>query len=51
MNLIVLVPARRRTGMVRFQNWFQSKVLAKLTWKVGPPLTLMSAGAVIRSGL
>ena len=48
---MVLVPGRSGTGTVRFQNWFQSKVFAKLTWKAGAPLTLMSAGAVIRSGL
>src|SRR5579875_843721 len=51
MTVIVLVPLRSVTGMVRARNWFQSKVLAKLTWNVGEPLTLMSAGAVIRSGL
>ncbi len=51
MNRMVFAPARSLTGMVRFQNWFQLNVLAKLTWNAGAPLMLMSAGAVIRSGL
>jgi hypothetical protein len=51
MNRMVFAPGCSLTGMVRSQNWFQLNVLAKLTWNVGAPLTLMSAGAVIRSGL